>query len=203
MTCYYIGAPDIESDFSNEVVKTINQPPENQPPIADAGQDQAASAGDNIVLDGTSSSDPDGDIISYSWAQLSGPNVTLSDAGSSVATFTLPFEGAGGQVFSFQLTVKDNDGLQSSDTCSVRISEDIPPPVETVDVSGTWGSISTKGRNGIFSSFNLKNLGTANVESVMINFYKSEGNIFDESDYKMAEHVVSGLKVGAMLMPMR
>jgi hypothetical protein len=209
VTCYQTGAPDIESDFSNEVVATIEI--SNQQPIADAGADQIEPSGTTIFLDGSNSSDPDGDSLSYAWTQVSGPNVTLYDAGSSQSSFALPTEGVDGQIFSFQLTVKDPEGLQSIDTCSVKVftafssEEDTPAAVdgtEGIDVSGTWDSVTKtlrKKKVMAFTNFKVKNLGTENVKSVKIEFYQSEDNNFDESDFKISEHVVRNLKVGATI----
>jgi len=44
----------------------------NQPPVADAGNDAteecASHTGTEVKLDGTGSSDPDGDVLTYYWA---------------------------------------------------------------------------------------------------------------------------------------
>src|SRR5258705_11169614 len=46
----------------------------NRPPIAVAGSDQVITLPtDSILLDGRSSSDPDGRISSYLWTKISGP----------------------------------------------------------------------------------------------------------------------------------
>ena len=254
VTSYYIGAPDIESDFSNEIAKTIAvstpapvagaaiippatstpapipdstiiPPPASTPvpmppvspeqtfanrqPIADAGVDQIEVPGTFIVLDGTRSSDPDGDILSYSWTQLGGRNVNLNGTDSSQAAFTLPMDSVEGQIYSFQLTVKDPGGLQSTATCSVgtsappgttAVTTDTAGTPEGIDISGTWGPIATKKQGRrimIFSSFKLSNLGAKDVSSVKIRFYQSIDNHFDESDYKLAEYDVRDLKAGA------
>jgi|GEM_PF-6374544 len=39
----------------------------NQPPIARAGPDRFSEAGESVALDGTESTDPDGDSLSYRW----------------------------------------------------------------------------------------------------------------------------------------
>ena len=53
----------------------------NQLPSADAGSDQTVSAGSTVTLDGTGSSDPDGDTITYSWSHTSGTPVHHPDRG--------------------------------------------------------------------------------------------------------------------------
>ena len=80
----------------------------NSAPIADAGGDQIGAAAGPIRLDGTASYDPDGDPITFQWQQVAGPTVTLSNAATSVATFTA----AAGQSYAFRLTVKDDQNAQ-------------------------------------------------------------------------------------------
>ena len=94
----------------------------NLPPISDAGPDQSANEGDSVTLDGSNSSDPDDGIASYQWTQLGGTPVTLSNTTVFRPSFTAPNVGPGGASLTFQLTVTDNNGLQSTDTCIVNVS---------------------------------------------------------------------------------
>ena len=97
----------------------------NDPPESDAGEDQALETpadGAVITLDGSGSSDPEGDALTYSWVQTSGRTVTLSDATAVNPTFTydypnpLPAE----ETFTFALTI--NDGNQDSEIDEVTIT---------------------------------------------------------------------------------
>ena len=92
-------------------------------PVADAGTDQDATEGDTVTLDGSISSDADGTIASYQWAQTGGTAVTLSGASTDTATFTAPDVAAAGETLVFRLTVTDDDGQTSSDTVSVNVSD--------------------------------------------------------------------------------
>jgi hypothetical protein len=80
----------------------------NQAPIADAGSDQIVDTNAFVTLNGTASSDPDGDTpLIYGWTQAGGPAVTFAPT-ISVTTFTAP---ATSTVLTFTLTVTDSFGL--------------------------------------------------------------------------------------------
>jgi hypothetical protein len=57
-----------------------SKPTSASPPVADAGPNQTVDEGVTVTLDGSNSSDPDGDISSYQWTQIAGIPVTLSKA---------------------------------------------------------------------------------------------------------------------------
>jgi sugar lactone lactonase YvrE len=92
----------------------------NGPPVADAGPDQTVSAGPSCVapeaLNGTGSSDPDGDTLTFTWT---GPFGTAS---GSTPTLTLP-SGA----TSITLTVDDGHGGTASDTVLVTVIDTTRP----------------------------------------------------------------------------
>jgi uncharacterized cupredoxin-like copper-binding protein len=90
----------------------------SSPPIADAGPSQLNVAAGNITLNGTGSYDPLGETLTYSWTQTSGQPVTLSGANTATATFAA----LAGQSYTFKLTVRNTDGLQSSASTTVSTS---------------------------------------------------------------------------------
>ena len=75
----------------------------NQPPTANAGEDQIVASGNIITLNG-SGTDPDGDSLGYSWAHTSGPAVTLTGSTTQQPTFTSP---NGPATITFTLSVSD------------------------------------------------------------------------------------------------
>ncbi|MGV7225049.1 MAG: PKD domain-containing protein [Nitrospinales bacterium] len=60
----------------------------NEPPIADAGTDQAIKERETVTLDGSGSKDVDDGIASCQWSQNSGPSVSLSSPAVYQPTFT-------------------------------------------------------------------------------------------------------------------
>jgi hypothetical protein len=83
----------------------------NNPPVANAGLDQTVYEFSTVQLDGTGSSDPDNDSLTYSWTQIAGTAVTLSNASSAQPTFTAPSQPhAAQETLTFSLTVRDTSG---------------------------------------------------------------------------------------------
>ena len=87
----------------------------NVAPKADAGDDQTVAVGAAVTLDGSGSSDPDGDTLTYLWTQTAGATVILSADNVAQPTFAPDQTGD----LTFTLTV--DDGLES-DTDEVVIT---------------------------------------------------------------------------------
>ncbi len=103
------------------VVVTVSGVP-NQAPVANAGSDQAVTINTLVALNGSGSSDPDGNLpLVYSWTQTGGsPPVVLNSATISQPTFTAP---GSATVLTFTLVVTDSLGLGSApDTVVVTVS---------------------------------------------------------------------------------
>jgi hypothetical protein len=98
---------------------------DNESPIARAGPDQFITLPtDSLLLDGSSSSDPDGRIVSYQWEKFSGPaSFSLANASADITTVRNLERG----VYELVLTVKDNYGLSSRDTMSITVVLIAPP----------------------------------------------------------------------------
>jgi hypothetical protein len=92
----------------------------NHPPTARAGDDQAVNEDDPVHLDGSFSTDPDGNPLTYAWSQVSGPPVTIvpDPVDPSKVTFTAPQVPCGdGPPVVMRLTVDDTyeDGMRTDD----------------------------------------------------------------------------------------
>ena len=130
----------------------------NIPPVSDAGDGQTVDEATVVTLDGSQSSDSDDGIISYLWEQVSGIPISLSNPTAVRPSFISPDVGPDGSTLKFQLTVTDNGGLRSTDTCIVNVSWVNIPPVsdsgaeKTVDEGTTVtldGSKSSDADDGV------------------------------------------------------
>jgi len=111
----WIVYPQNTFSYLGSHVANINR---NVPPMAKAGDDRAVWTSSVVTLDGTASFDPDGNIVSYAWSQIAGPNVVLSNANQAIATFTAPDQEA---ALAFVLTVMDDSSAAASDTININV----------------------------------------------------------------------------------
>ena len=93
-------------------------------PVANAGPDQVATFGDLVTLDGTGSSDVNGDPLTYRWSLTTPPGrvATLSDPTATMPTFQID-GGDLGDVYVAQLIV--NDGTMDSAPDTVAVTADL------------------------------------------------------------------------------
>ncbi|MFC1904320.1 S8 family serine peptidase [Chloroflexota bacterium] len=99
----------------------------NSAPIANAGEDQLTVAGNQVFLDGSGSSDPDGDQLIYLWSQTGGTNVDLSGEASVNPNFVPTQAG----IYTFELKI-DDGSAQDVDSVSVTVTE-VPTLVMHID----------------------------------------------------------------------
>lgn len=118
----------------------------NQPPIADAGNNQSVTSGETVTLNATGSRDSDGQIVSYEFQQVDGPAVSLQHPETATPQFSAPDVGEK-TMLSFELTVTDSDGAGATGTVYVivqpaesdtnEITLSLQPRTNTVGVSQT------------------------------------------------------------------
>lgn len=94
----------------------------NQAPSAEAGSSREVSAGETVSITGTAV-DPDGQVVSWQWRQLSGPSVNLSGASGAQVSFIAP--DATADVL-LELQVTDDDGASDTDRTTVRVIQTAP-----------------------------------------------------------------------------
>ena len=98
----------------------------NQPPIASAGPDVTARVFDLVALDGSGSTDPDGDPLTYAWSweeRPAGSTAALSDAAGVRPEFAIDLPGR------YVLALVVHDGMSASAPDLVEITTENSPPV--------------------------------------------------------------------------
>jgi photosystem II stability/assembly factor-like uncharacterized protein len=118
------------------VIQQEEAPPANGAPHADAGPDQAVEAtgpdGALVTLDGSGSTDPDGDPLAFAWSWPTG------GAGGDRPAARLPLG-----TTTVALTVSDPHGATGTDTVEITVRDTTPPevalsaPEEGATVTGT------------------------------------------------------------------
>ncbi len=104
-------------------------------PLADAGPDQTVAGGDAVKLDGSGSSDPEDDPLTFAWAQTAGPSVELTGADTVSPGFTAPAV-TEDTTITLQLQVSDGQGT-STDSVDILVKAGSEaPPVEIDDGCG-------------------------------------------------------------------
>lgn len=96
----------------------------NRRPDADAGADQCVLFDAQVTLDGTGSSDPDGDTLSYEWDDVFVPPTSNISDSSLSPNDDVPkpsFVPDQYGLYRFELEVKDPDGLADTDRVDVDV----------------------------------------------------------------------------------
>ena len=121
---------------------TVTATVANAAPVANAGTAQNTVAGSTVTLDGSSSSDANGDTLTYAWTLTSKPagsSAALSSATSAKPTFTADMAGT----YVASLTV--NDGKASSNVTTVSVTASVAGTSVSglIDSSTVWTKINS------------------------------------------------------------
>jgi hypothetical protein len=105
----------------------------NLPPIARLVCPDHANELGHVLLDGSTSSDPNGGALTYQWTQLQGsPGIAVGGETGSSVQFDAPLLTTGQDgLLEFQLKVTDTSGLFDLATCMTQIN-DVTAPMITV-----------------------------------------------------------------------
>ncbi len=163
----------------------------NQAPVANAGPNVVVTLPQTQVSIFGSGSDPDGSIATYLWEKLSGPDATLQNASTPTLTVQDLEEG----VYSFRLTVTDNQDSDASDDMILTVNDEpinTPPvanagpdrsitlPTNSLTINGSgsdadgtvvgffWTKVS--GTNATLNNANSPNLSVSNMEEGVYTF---------------------------------
>ncbi|MCP3101855.1 myxosortase-dependent M36 family metallopeptidase [Myxococcus sp. K15C18031901] len=130
------------------LVNNVNRAPAALARVLNDGPTTVDERSGTITLDGTGSTDPDGDALNYEWEQVAGPEVELDDPFSAKPTFEIP-EVTEDSEIAFVLWVNDNQvwGTESLLVITVKNVDQAPTasagedqrvaPGATVTLAGT------------------------------------------------------------------
>lgn len=127
----------VVTDRASLLIK-IRDNEQNRKPEVKVGFPTEVNAGAQVTLkaEGT---DPDGDALTYSWTQVSGDSVTLTNAGTDTASFIAPNRDADLQ---FSVSVMDSRGLGTSVTFAIKVKGTvITTPVNNGSSGGSGGVV--------------------------------------------------------------
>ncbi len=122
---FQLTVTDNSGATSNDSV-TVTVNPANQSPVAIAGSDTTIYLPDSsFQLNASNSYDPDGNITSYQWQEISGPNTAVA---SSMKSAQVNLSGLEEGIYQFQLTVTDNQGASSTATINISVVKNSGAP---------------------------------------------------------------------------
>lgn len=191
---------------------------DGRPPTAAAGGYQTALAGGQVELDGSGSSDPDGDPIAYHWSFVSFPDgagPALSDPTDPMPAFTADRAG----LYVIELSVDDGTYTSLRDTATVTVVSEVLDVADFVlyaddmikmdEISGGAGHVGAnrrilmeKGPPGtiagdLFVPGNIKNHGEITVAGDVI----TNSPIDDHGTLTMTGMIIENAALDPRMLP--
>ena len=184
---------DIDEGEDDKITEIICSP--NALPVANAGDDKEVLSGLKVVLDGSRSYSPEGDIVSYLWEEVKETEdnifTTVDDDINAIQStdiktiFTTDDLEPGSSYLyrSFQLTVTNDSGETDSDIITITIQSPNAPPRanagndrlvlsgSTVELDGSRSKDTDIDREGIIDSYTWKRIGGTGNNSIQLNNY--------------------------------
>jgi hypothetical protein len=166
---------------------------QNEPPAASIGEIQTPlectqTDGVSVTLDGSGSSDPDGDTLTYTW---DGPFGSLD---GEVVTVTLPLG-----THTIRLTVDDGNGNTDSDAVTLIVEDTTPP---SIDVSLSPDTLWPPNHKMVPISVivTVNDVCDENASKTLTNITMNEGEKTDTYDPDYDNGVVDGYTIDDIMV---
>lgn len=114
-------------DSANWGIETAT-PTNPSPTIVTNGNQSDIAADATVTLDASTSTIASGSIASFSWTQLTGPNVTLTNANTATATYTAPTQGTD-STLTFRVTATSDLGEESTSDVTHGVLAEVGAPI--------------------------------------------------------------------------
>ncbi|MBX7147562.1 hypothetical protein K1X76_00630 [bacterium] len=134
---------------------TINVTADDDAPIAHAGNDQTPNENAvSVNLNGSTSSDPEGQSLTYLWTEETDASDSCAISGETTATPTVTFtERSSNYSCVYSLVVNDGTSDSASDSMTISITADNDPPTADAgpdqNVNESAGTVNLDGSNSI------------------------------------------------------
>lgn len=187
---------DNDGAITRDTVQITVYPSLNTPPVANAGPNIIISLPVNTTtLSGAGSSDANGVITGYQWAQVSGPAIAAIATPNTVSTLISNLQAG---VYSFELKVTDDSSATARDTVLITVNT-VPPPVITKYIKvNLYGGTSPYNQGG-WNNWNVT--GTTNIGSSNFNYSDGTASTINAVLSNSVAVVDNGTSYGGTMCP--
>ncbi|MEO5368044.1 MAG: tandem-95 repeat protein [Magnetococcus sp. WYHC-3] len=170
----------------------------NDLPVADAGANLSVDEGAAIVLDGSASSDAEGNITSYRWEVTGNTTALPLPAAGPTPTVSLTIPAVmAASILTFRLTVTDSANATANDTMTVTVN----PVVRSMSIADVTVA---EGNTSITNATVVISMNLPVTEDIAVDFATSSTTAIPGRDYAQVNGTVTlpaGTTSGSIRVP--
>jgi hypothetical protein len=171
----YVVQLIVNDPWASSTLDTVTISFNNIKSVADAGTSRSVVIYDTVALDGSGSSDANGDPLAYSWSLISWPvgstpQITIISPQGDLAIFVPDLPGT------YVVELKVHDGLLDSDPDSIQIQAIVTPTAVIIPIRDAADVISSLPRS-VFKNKKMQNKFLNKLNAVIVNI--EAGNYTD------------------------
>jgi len=159
----YAAALVVYDPWSSSVDDRVSVSFTNLPPVANAGTNQTVYAGNTATLDGSNSSDPNGDPLTYRWSLVSLPEGSVATLGTPDSVSASLWADVTG---TYVVSLVVNDGFVDSAPSNVSVMALTSVTQATQQTSQTMVTINSLSPT-VFKNTNMQNALTNKIQAVL------------------------------------